>query len=84
MKSAKEFMKDYGSIPSPFSSNASVTLYNSIQVEEMLNEFAKQSLKDFLVTSNKDTCNKNGIKKEGESCTLNNNCIYPLCSNLVT
>ncbi len=24
-------------------------------------------------------CNKNGIKKEGESCTLNNNCIYPNC-----
>jgi len=26
-------------------------------------------------------CNKNGIKKEGESCTLNNNCIYPNCMN---
>ena len=24
-------------------------------------------------------CIKNGIKKEGESCTLNNNCIYPDC-----
>lgn len=24
-------------------------------------------------------CNKNGIKKEGESCKLNNNCIYPNC-----
>lgn len=24
-------------------------------------------------------CNKNGIKKEGESCSLNNNCIYPNC-----
>lgn len=24
-------------------------------------------------------CNKNGIKREGESCTLNNNCIYPNC-----
>jgi hypothetical protein len=24
-------------------------------------------------------CSKNGIKKEGESCTLNNNCIYPNC-----
>ena len=26
-------------------------------------------------------CIKNGIKKEGESCTLNNNCIYPNCMN---
>ena len=25
-------------------------------------------------------CSKNGIKKEGESCTLNNNCIYPKCN----
>lgn len=25
------------------------------------------------------TCSKNGIKREGESCTLNNNCIYPKC-----
>jgi len=24
-------------------------------------------------------CSKNGIKREGESCTLNNNCIYPKC-----
>lgn len=24
-------------------------------------------------------CSKNGIKREGESCTLNNNCIYPEC-----
>lgn len=24
-------------------------------------------------------CNKNGIKREGESCSLNNNCIYPDC-----
>lgn len=24
-------------------------------------------------------CIKNGIKKEGESCSLNNNCIYPKC-----
>lgn len=24
-------------------------------------------------------CSKNGIKKEKESCTLNNNCIYPKC-----
>ncbi len=24
-------------------------------------------------------CNKNGIKREGESCTLNNNCTYPNC-----
>lgn len=24
-------------------------------------------------------CSKNGIKKEGESCTLNNKCIYPKC-----
>jgi hypothetical protein len=24
-------------------------------------------------------CIKNGIKKKGESCTLNNNCIYPNC-----
>ncbi len=29
-------------------------------------------------------CNKNGIKKEGESCTLNNNCIYPNCMNNMT
>lgn len=25
------------------------------------------------------TCSKNGIKKEGESCSLNNNCTYPDC-----
>ena len=25
-------------------------------------------------------CIKNGIKREGESCTLNNNCIYPKCT----
>ena len=25
------------------------------------------------------TCSKNGIKKEGESCSLNNNCTYPNC-----
>lgn len=80
MKSAKEFMKDYGSIPSPFSSNASVTLYNSIQVEEMLNEFANQTLQDFFVRTNEHVCSKNGLKKKGESCTLNNNCIYPLCA----
>lgn len=24
-------------------------------------------------------CSKNGIKRNGESCTLNNNCIYPNC-----
>ena len=24
-------------------------------------------------------CSKNGIKREGESCRLNNNCIYPEC-----
>jgi len=24
-------------------------------------------------------CIRNGIKKEGESCTLNNNCSYPYC-----
>src|SRR5688500_17579677 len=24
-------------------------------------------------------CSKNGVKREGESCTLNNNCIYPKC-----
>lgn len=80
MKTAKEFMKNYGSIPSPFSSNASVTLYNSIQVEEMLTEFRKQSFEELgakiLDTS---VCCKNGIKKLGESCTLNNNCIYPKC-----
>ena len=27
----------------------------------------------------KQFCNRNGIKKEGESCTLNNNCIFPNC-----
>lgn len=27
----------------------------------------------------KITCNKNGVIKDGESCTLNNNCIYPMC-----
>jgi len=26
-----------------------------------------------------NNCIKNGIKKEGESCSLNNNCIYPEC-----
>jgi hypothetical protein len=26
-----------------------------------------------------DKCSKNGVKKEGESCTLNDNCIYPKC-----
>ncbi len=26
-----------------------------------------------------DKCSKNGIRKEGESCTLNDNCIYPKC-----
>jgi hypothetical protein len=26
-----------------------------------------------------ENCNKNGIKRLGESCTLNNNCIYPNC-----
>lgn len=80
MKTAKEFMKDYGSIPSPFSSNASVTLYNSIQVEEMLNEFRKQAVEE-IATNILDTsvCSKNGIKRKGESCTLNNNCTYPKC-----
>lgn len=24
-------------------------------------------------------CSKNGIKREGESCTKNNNCVYPKC-----
>ena len=24
-------------------------------------------------------CNRNGIKRDGESCTLNNNCTYPKC-----
>lgn len=28
---------------------------------------------------NKNHCSKNGIKKEGESCTLNNNCTFPSC-----
>ena len=27
-----------------------------------------------------DKCSKHGVKKEGESCTLNNNCIYPKCT----
>lgn len=27
-------------------------------------------------------CYKNGIKREGESCTLNDNCIYPECIEL--
>ncbi len=26
-----------------------------------------------------ENCSKNGIKRLGESCTLNNNCIYPNC-----
>ena len=26
-----------------------------------------------------EKCSKNGIKRNGESCTLNNNCIYPDC-----
>ena len=26
-----------------------------------------------------ENCSKNGIKRFGESCTLNNNCIYPKC-----
>ena len=26
-------------------------------------------------------CSKNGVKRKGESCTLNNNCIYPKCLN---
>lgn len=28
---------------------------------------------------NKNSCTKNGIRKEGESCNLNNNCAYPNC-----
>lgn len=24
-------------------------------------------------------CSKNGVKRDGESCSLNNNCIYPKC-----
>jgi len=28
-------------------------------------------------------CLKHGVKKEGESCTLNNNCIYPACKRLL-
>ena len=26
-----------------------------------------------------DKCSKNGVKKEGESCTLNDSCTYPDC-----
>ena len=26
-----------------------------------------------------EICSKNGVKRDGESCTLNNNCIYPNC-----
>lgn len=37
-------------------------------------------LEIFLKTlENEQQCSKNGIKREGESCTLNNNCIYPKC-----
>ena len=34
----------------------------------------KQKIHNFL--DKYISCSKNGIKKEGESCTLNNNCIY--------
>ena len=27
-------------------------------------------------------CSKNSLKREGESCTLNNNCIYPKCKTM--
>ncbi len=27
-----------------------------------------------------EECSKHGVKKEGESCTLNNNCIFPKCT----
>jgi len=26
-----------------------------------------------------NSCSKNGIKKQGESCTLNNNCVFLNC-----
>ena len=26
-----------------------------------------------------ENCSKNGVKRLGESCTLNNNCLYPNC-----
>lgn|SRR5574343_294301 len=28
---------------------------------------------------NKNSCSKNGVLREGESCRFNNNCIYPNC-----
>jgi hypothetical protein len=27
----------------------------------------------------KSTCSKKGIKREGESCNMNNNCTFPIC-----
>ena len=36
---------------------------------------------DFFKPNNESelTCACHGIKKSGESCTMNNNCIYPKC-----
>lgn len=30
-----------------------------------------------------NNCIKNGLKREGASCSLNNNCIYPECINKI-
>lgn len=34
---------------------------------------------DMFWNNKKFKCNKVGVKKEAESCTMNNNCIYPKC-----
>lgn len=34
---------------------------------------------DMFWNNEKFKCNKVGVKKEAESCTMNNNCIYPKC-----
>ena len=43
-----------------------------LSIEELFELFLKE-------LENEQKCSKNGIKREGESCTLNNNCIYPKC-----
>jgi hypothetical protein len=34
---------------------------------------------DMFWNNKKFKCNKVGVKREAESCTMNNNCIYPKC-----
>jgi hypothetical protein len=80
LKNAFESGENYGKTWSEFYNTDSVSRVEAERTEDFNGFIQSLQPKTEFEVEVKHICN--GIKKEGESCTLNNKCTYPNCGQI--